>query len=141
MEHRWNFSSWAPLPAQLIDVPLALVQKIFIHPLPDRWNGAVDARVKMKHGVYLKFERVFHEYLSRSHAVATSATAAMYIFVPIYTSHLGSNEQSSSSSSSISSLRRRRRWPRQERRRHRAAQTPPNTFTRSARCQQSRAIS
>ena len=68
-QERWNVSAWALLQTSHLPTPSALRRRIYVHDIPSRWNADVDRPVTMKHGVYLKAERVMHELLQSSDAV------------------------------------------------------------------------
>jgi hypothetical protein len=75
-----------------------------LHPQP-RFNAAVDLPITMKHGVYLKVERIVHELLIHSRAMApASASAVTHVdarrrlyFVPLYVGQVGSSSSESGS--------------------------------------------
>lgn len=93
---QWNLSSWLrhPLPAHPLPVPAVLEQRIYVYSeeeLPARWNSAVDGPVLMRHGVYLKGERIFHDLLRASAAVTVRRSDARFFFVPLYVGQLASS--------------------------------------------------
>ena len=98
MAQQWNISSWL-LPEAFpsswpIHVPFALTGRVYIHSLPERFNKLNDGPITMKHGVYLKAERIFHELLMRSDAITPSIDSASLFFVPVYTGLLAMNTDS-----------------------------------------------
>ena len=74
-----------PLP-----VPPSLAHRISIHKLPARFNADVaHVSLKMRHGVYLHCEQIFHELLLHSKALVhahdkDASQRARFIFVPLY---------------------------------------------------------
>ena len=88
----WNLSAWGPAPSETISVPGPLRHRVFIMPVDSRFNADVDLPVQMKHGVYQKAERIFHEYLKHSTAVTSSVSRARLFFVPIYVGMLGQSQ-------------------------------------------------
>lgn len=88
----WNVSSWAALPSSVV-VPASLQKRIFVlSSLPRRFNAAVDLPIAMKHGVYLKAERIVHELLLASRARAHTVSLAHRYFVPLYVGMLGKKQ-------------------------------------------------
>ena len=85
----WNISTWATLPSSAVRVPAALNSRVYVLSLPSRFNEAVDTAITMKHGVYLKAERIVHTLLLRSAARATTLADASRYFVPLYVGMLG----------------------------------------------------
>ena len=88
MATQWNISDWlrVPWPPQtLIRAPESIRSRIWVYELPERFNTDVDGPVAMKHGVYLKAERIFHSFLLHSTAVTRRYREASLYFVPMYT--------------------------------------------------------
>ena len=109
-------SAWAPLPHHPLRVPQPLIKRVIVPPLPPRFNALVDGPIAMKHGVYLKAERILHELLLHSRASRATAavppTDALY-FVPVYVSQIGSSRTSrlSELDAALAELQRVAPWP------------------------------
>ena len=89
----WNLSTWLghPLPAHPLPVPSDLERRVYVYSeeeLPARFNSDVDGPVLMRHGVYLKGERLFHELLRASAAITARRDEARFFFVPLYVGQL-----------------------------------------------------
>ena len=108
----WNLTSWADV-APSLRIPPTLAHRIVIVPLPSRFNADVDTAIQMKHGVYLKAERIFHDMISRSNADAASSRYSALYFVPIYFGQLGNSRSSrlEEVDAAFASLQRVAPWP------------------------------
>ena len=93
----WNISSWraglAPGEHVKIAIPEAerFTRGVYVYRLPPAFNADIDRAVSMKHGVFMKAERILHALIS-SLPQTLSASQASVLWVPLYTAALGTQE-------------------------------------------------
>ena len=88
----WNLSSWLAGAHVGAAIPEALAARgVYTYRLPSAFNTDIDRAVSMKHGVFMKAERILHELVNSLPAVPTAQ--AQILWVPLYTAALGSTQQ------------------------------------------------